>query len=85
MTTRIDRRGESIRGLARKTGLSRATIARHTSLSRADWLAQKATERETIRAYHDDEGHSWPETANHFGLAVDTVKDRAYRAEGAGG
>ena len=39
-----------------------------------------ATERESIRAFHDDAGHSWPETAEHFGLHVDTVKRRAYRA-----
>lgn len=77
---RIDRRGRSIRDLSESTGLSRATIARHTSRTRAEWLQQKAIEREEIRAFHDDQGHSWPETAHHFGLAEDTVKRRAYRA-----
>lgn len=77
---RIDRNGQSITELVEKTGLSRATIARHTSRSRAEWLAQKAAQREAIRAYHDDEGHSWTETAKHFGLDYSTVKQRAYRA-----
>lgn len=77
---RIDRKGQSITELAEKTGLSRATIARHTSRSRAEWLAQKAAQREAIRAYHDEEGHSWTQTAKHFGLDYSTVKQRAYRA-----
>ena len=77
---RIDRNGQSIPELAEKTGLSRATIARHTSRSRAEWLAQKAAQREAIRAYHDEEGHSWTQTAKHFGLDYSTVKQRAYRA-----
>lgn len=78
--TRIDRRGRSIRDLSESTGLSRATIARHTSRTRSEWLQQKADEREKIRAFHDDQGHSWPETARYFGLSEDTVKRRAYRA-----
>lgn len=77
---RIDRKGQSITDLAEKTGLSRATIARHTSRSRAEWLAQKAAQREAIRAYHDEEGHSWTQTAKHFDLDYSTVKQRAYRA-----
>ena len=77
---RIDRNGQSITELAEKTGLSRATIARHTSRSRAEWLTQKAAQREAIRAYHDEEGHSWTQTAKHFGLDYSTVKQRAYRA-----
>lgn len=82
MTTykRIDRKGLSVRELSERTGLSRATIARHTSRNRAEWIAQKAAEREEIRAYHDDEGHSWSQTAAHFDLAYETVKQRAYRA-----
>lgn len=82
MTTyeRIDRKGRTVRDLAEKTGLSRATIARHTSISRDEWIQQKAEEREEIRRYHDDEGHSWPETAERFKLSYDTVKRRAYRA-----
>ena len=77
---RIDRKGQTLTELAEKTGLSRRTIARHTSRSRAEWLAQKAAQREAIRAYHDDEGHSWTQTAKHFGLDYSTVKQRAYRA-----
>lgn len=77
---RIDRKGRSIRDLSERTGLSPATIARHTSRSRDEWIQQKADEREAIRAFHDDEGHSWPQTARHFRLDVSTVKRRAYRA-----
>lgn len=77
---RIDRKGRSIRDLSEKTGLSRATITRHTSRSREEWIAQKAAQREAIRAYHDEGGHSWTETAKHFGLDYSTVKQRAYRA-----
>lgn len=77
---RIDRKGVSIAELSKRTGLSKATIARHTSLNREEWLLQKAQEREAIRAYHDDEGHSWTETAKHFGLAPVTVQQRARRA-----
>lgn len=77
---RIDRGSVSMRELVKRTGLSRSTISRHTSMPRAEWLQQKADEREAIRAYHDDEGHSWPETAKHFGLSYETVKQRAYRA-----
>ena len=77
---RIDRKGASISELAARTGLSQRTIARHTSRTRAEWLRETAAQRQEIRAYHDDQGHSWTETARHFGLAVSTVKARAYRA-----
>ena len=77
---RIDRGKESIRGLSEKTGLSIATIRRHTSLPRDEWLTKKAAEREAILTFHDDEGHSWTQTAAHFGLHVDTVRRRARRA-----
>lgn len=77
---RLDRGGRSISDLAQRTGLSKATIARHTSRTRAEWLQDMADEREAIRAFHDDEGHSWSETAKHFRLTLSTVKDRAYRA-----
>lgn len=77
---RINRKGLTIRELAEQTGYSRATIARATSMSRDEWLQQKADEREAIRRYHDDEGNSWTETAKHFKLSYETVKARAYRA-----
>ena len=66
---RLDRGGRSISDLAQRTGLSKATIARHTSRSRAEWLQDMADEREAIRAFHDKEGNSWTETAKHFRLA----------------
>lgn len=65
---------------ARRAGRSTRTAQRWTSQPRDQWLADKAAEREAIRVYHDEEGHSWPETGKHFGLAEDTVKRRAYRA-----
>lgn len=77
---RIDRKGLSIAELTQKSGLSRATIVRHTSRTREEWIAQKAQEREAIRAYHDDEGHSWSQTAKYFGLSTSTVQQRARRA-----
>lgn len=77
---RIDRKGLSIAELTQKSGLSRATIVRHTSRTREQWIKQKAQEREAIRAYHDDEGHSWSQTARHFGLSTSTVQQRARRA-----
>ena len=77
---RIDRGGRSISDLVQRTGLSKATIARHTSRTRAEWLQEMADEREAIRAFHDEEGHSWTETAKRFRLDVSTVKRRAYRA-----
>lgn len=77
---RLDRKGLSITELAQKSGLSRGTIIRHTSRTREQWIEQKAQEREAIRAYHDDEGHSWSQTAKHFGLSASTVQQRARRA-----
>jgi len=47
---------------------------------RAEWIADQAERREEIRAYHDEGGHSWSETAKHFGLSHTTVKERGYRA-----
>lgn len=42
--------------------------------------ARYAAQREATRVYKDDEGHSWPETAEHFGLSVNAVRFRVYRA-----
>lgn len=61
-------------------GVSERHIRRLVALPRAEWLQKMADERETIRKFHDDEGHSWTQTAAHFGLHVETVKERAYRA-----
>ena len=80
MSERYDRKGSSISEMAQGTGLSPATIKRWTSRNRDEWLQQKANEREEIRAFHDEDGHSWPQTAKHFRLDVSTVKRRAYRA-----
>ena len=63
-----------------RTGVSARHVRRLVALPRAEYIAEKAAEREAIRAFHDDEGHSWPQTAEHFGLHLNTVKQRAYRA-----
>lgn len=80
MPKRYDRKGSSISEMAQGTGLSEATIKRWTSRTRAEWIQQKADEREEIRAFHDDQGHSWTETAARYRLDISTVKRRAYRA-----
>lgn len=77
---RVSRKGLTAKEAAQRAGTSMRTAQRWTSRSRSEWLAQKAAEREAIRAYHDEGGHSWPETGKHFGLSEDTVKQRAYRA-----
>ena len=76
----IDRRGIKARQLAARAGVSVRTVQRATSKPRAQWLQEKADEREAMRAFHDDEGHSWSETADHFGLEMSTVRQRAFRA-----
>lgn len=80
MAERYSRGNLTAREASEKTQLSLRTIQRWTSRTREEWIAQKAQEREEIRAYHDDQGHSWPETAAHFNLSVTNVKERAYRA-----
>ena len=80
MPERYDRKGSSISEMSQGTGLSPATIKRWTSRSRDEWLQQKADEREEIRAFHDEQGHSWTETAARYRLDISTVKRRAYRA-----
>lgn len=39
-----------------------------------------ARHNEMIRAYHDDEGHTWAETGERFGIGADRARKRAYRA-----
>lgn len=77
---RFPRNGKTIAEASAITGLSPRTIRRWTSRKREDWLQEMANVREGIRAYHDDQGHSWSETAAHYRLDVSTVKRRAYRA-----
>lgn len=42
--------------------------------------ARYAAQREETRIYKDELGHSWPETAEHFGVTVNAVRYRVYRA-----
>ena len=62
------------------TGVSERQVRRLVALPRDEWLTKKADEREAILTFHDDEGHSWTQTAAHYGLHVDTVRRRARRA-----
>ncbi|HFT0518844.1 TPA: hypothetical protein ACH1ST_004646, partial [Salmonella enterica] len=61
-TVRKKRRVTAAEG-ARITGLSERHVVRLVAQERSEWLAEQAARRERIRAYHDDEGHSWPQTA----------------------
>jgi transposase len=66
--------------LAEMYDVSVRTIKRWNSQTREDWIDEQATLREAIRAYHDDEGHSWSETTKHFGMSSSAVRQRCYRA-----
>jgi len=78
-TTLAKRRVTAAEG-ARITGLSARHVQRLVAQPRDEWLTEQAARRESIRAYHDDEGHSWSETARHFGVSEDTVMKLGYRA-----
>lgn len=78
-TLRKKRKYTAKEGAAR-LGLSERYVRQLVAQPRDEWLAEKAAEREAIRVFHDDEEHSWTQTAAHFGLHVDTVKRRAYTA-----
>lgn len=66
--------------LAEAYGVSVRTIKYWNSQTREDWIDEQATLRESIRAYHDDDGHSWSQTAAHFTMTQGAVRQRAYRA-----
>lgn len=78
-TMRQKRKYTAKEGAAR-LGISERYVRQLVAQPRAEWIAEKAAEREEIRVFHDEEGHSWTQTAAHFGLHVDTVKRRAYTA-----
>ncbi len=78
-TTRRKRRVTAAEG-ARLTGLSERHVRRLVAQSRGEWIAEQAARRERMRAYHDDQGHSWSETARYFGVHIDTAKRLGYRA-----
>lgn len=41
---------------------------------------EAARRNEEIRAYHDDEGHTWAETGERFGISADHARMRGYKA-----
>ncbi|PLS29894.1 replication protein RepB [Bifidobacterium margollesii] len=74
------RRRVTAKEAAERLGVSERTIRNLVAVPRQDWLDEQATMREAVRAYHDDEGHTWPQTAEHFGLSIGAARLRAYRA-----
>lgn len=66
--------------LAAMYDVSVRTIYRWNSQTREDWIDEQAATREAIRAYHDDEHHTWPQTADHFNMSQGAVRQRCYRA-----
>lgn len=74
------KRPVSAKAAAEAYGVSERTIRRWSSQTREDWIDEQAATREAIRAYHDDDGHTWPETAKHFGMSTDAARRRTYRA-----
>ncbi|WP_253687312.1 hypothetical protein [Cutibacterium modestum] len=78
--SRVPRNGRTTREAAEITGLSTRSIRRWTSMPRNQYIREQERRREEIRAYHDDQGHTWPETAKHYGTTESNVKQLAYRA-----
>lgn len=77
---RVSRGGLTAAEAAKRAGVSKRTAQRWTSRPREKYLADMAAERERIRAYHDEQGHTWLETAAHFGVSEVTARQRGYRA-----
>lgn len=77
---RSEKRRVSAKEAAQRLGISERTVRNLVAQPRDEWITEQAARRERIRAYHDDEGHSWSETARHFGVTIDTVKPLGYRA-----
>lgn len=60
------------------TGVTPRHVRRLGTFPRDGWIELGAREREEIRTFHDDQGHTWDETAKRFGVL--SVRRRAYRA-----
>jgi DNA-directed RNA polymerase specialized sigma24 family protein len=65
---------------AAELGITARQVRRLVALPRDEWIQQMAADREAIRVYHDDGGHSWRETGEHFGISEPTARERGYRA-----
>lgn len=68
------------RVVAEMYGVSIRTVKSWNSQTREDWIDEQAATREAVRAYHDDEGHTWSQTAEHFNMSQGAVRQRCYRA-----
>lgn len=74
------KRPMTAREAAEMFGVNPRTVRSWNAMKREDWIDEQAATREAIRAYHDDDGHTWPETAKHFGMSVGAVRNRTYSA-----
>lgn len=79
-TIRDRKRPISAREAAERLGVSERTVRNLAATRREDWLREQFEERERIRVYKYDEGHTWEQTANHWNVTVGAVKQRAWRA-----
>lgn len=77
---RIRRGPITARELARKMKISERKVQYWTAIPRNQWLQDNFERREAVRAYHDDEGHSWAQTGKHFEIRGDSAKKLGYRA-----
>ena len=66
--------------MAEMFGVNPRTIRSWNAMKREDWIDEQAATREAIRAFHDDEHHTWPQTAEHFNMSQGAVRQRCYRA-----
>lgn len=80
MRRRYDSGDETMRDKAAYECVSLRTIQRREGVDRETWLRWMTEEREEIRAMHDEEGRTWDDIADHYGLTPSTVRQRAYRA-----
>ena len=74
------RRGVTAKEAGMNWGVTPRQARRIMAESREDYLSRCKAEREAVRHYHDDLGHSWRETAAHFDLSDGAARSRAYRA-----
>lgn len=74
------RRSHSIAETAAAFEVSPATVIAETAALRRDYREAQLHRRELIRAHHDDQQHSWRQTADAFDIHPDTARRLARRA-----
>ena len=68
------------REMAEMFGVNPRTIRSWNAVTRAHWIHVQPARRVPIRAYPADLAHTWPQTAEHFGMSSSAVRQRCYRA-----